>query len=238
MANSITTLEALLDSSLAEPLQSFGFERVQRLIFQKNLPEVRQLLRFPTRIESGIMLFSANAAIRFDKIEELLGNADPLCPTLMMPVHLLKPGSEFCEWKFAPESSSGVLDLVLADCRQFLLPFVERMSALETLKLQLLYEIDHYATVARQRAQLSSETERTKFDVAIKNDGKLRLVLSPEQRVEKLAAIHVLEGRKDEAERLIDSEILKLKEGRQLPPMVAKRVRWEGLKKALLCKPS
>jgi hypothetical protein len=234
MASSLVSTEKLLDSLLAEPLLESGFRRAQQLIFRRDMPGVKQLLRFPTRLQDNIMLFNGNGAIRFEKIEELLGNADPLSPTLMMPVHLLRPSKEHIEWQFIPESSRGLIDQVLADCRQYLLPFLERMSVTEALKSQLLYEIEHYANAAAQRARLSSEAERVQFDVALQNDGRLRLVLGPEQRVEKLAAIYVLEGKKDAAEHLIDSELAKLRGAKQLPPQIAQRLRWERLKKSLL----
>jgi hypothetical protein len=233
MANSLTPMEKLLDSLLAEPLLGLGFRLAQRLVFQKHVSGITQLLRFPTRLQNSVMLFNSNGAIRFEKIEELLGNADSLSPTLMMPVHLLRPSKEHIEWQFLPESSGGLIEQVLADCRQYLLPFLERMSAMETLKSQLLYEVEHYASAAVQRARLSSEAERVQFDVALQNDGRLRMVLGPEQRVEKLAAIYVLEGNKDAAQHLIDSELARLRGSKPLPPKIAQRLRWERLSEAL-----
>jgi hypothetical protein len=196
------------------------------------MPGVKQLLRFPTRLQDNIMLFNVNGAIRFEKIEELLGNADPLSPTLMMPVHLLRPSKEHIEWQFIPESSRGLIDQVLADCRQYLLPFLETMSVVESLKSQLLYEIDYYARIAAQRQ--GSEADIVKFDLALQDDGRLKLVLGSELRVAKLAAIYVLEGNKGAAEHLIDSELAKLMGSKPLPPQIAQRLRWERLKKALL----
>jgi len=234
MANSLVSTEKLLDSLLAEPLLELGFRRAQRLIFRRDMAGVKQLLRFPTRLQDNLMLFNANGAIRFERIEELLGNADPLSPTLMMPVHLLRPTKEHIEWQFIPQPSRCLIDQVLADCRQYLLPFLERMSVMPALKSQLLYEIEHYANAAVQRARLSSEAERVQFDLALQNDGRLRLVLGPEQRIEKLAAIYVLEGNKGAAEHLIDSELAKQREAKPLPPQIAKCLRWERLKEALL----
>lgn len=227
-------MENLLDRLLAKPLFELGFERARRLIFERKMPGIRQLLRYPTRFQNNIMLLNANCAIRFEKIEELLGNADPLSPTFMMPVHLLRPDKVHREWQFVPESSEYLIDQLLADCRQYLLPFLETMSVMEALKSQLLFEIDHYANLEVQRAGLSSESEKMKIDVAFQNGIRLRLVLGPEQRVEKLAAIYVLEGKRDVAVRLIDSELAKLRRLRQLPPQIAQRMRWERLKKTLL----
>lgn len=225
--------EKLLDSLLAEPLLKLGFVRAQQLIFKREMPGARQLLRFPTRLQNNIILFNANGAIRFEKIEELLGNAEPLFPTLMMPVHLLRPSKENIEWQFVPETSGGLIEQVLADCKQYLLPFLGRMSLMESLKSQLLYEIEYYANAAAQRARLSSEAERGQLDVAIKNDGRFRLVLGPEQRVEKLAAIFALEGNKSAAEHLIASELAKVGE-KPLPTQIAQRLRWKRLREALL----
>ncbi len=233
MANSLVSMEELLDSLLAQPLLELGFKRARQLIFQANLAEVKWILRFPTQFRNNIMLFNVNGAIRFEKIEELLGNADPLAPTLTMPVHLLRPDRQHTEWQFIPESSGLVIGQVLTDCKQYLLPFLEKMSVIMLLKSQLLYEIEHYENVTAQRAQLSSEAERTEFDVTIQNDGRLRLILGPEQRVEKLAAIFVLDGERRSAEHLIDSELAKLKGAKKLPPQTAQRLRWERLKKAL-----
>jgi hypothetical protein len=233
MANSLAPMEKLLDSLLAGPLLVLGFRRVERLIFQRDLPGIKQLLRFPTRLQGNRMLFNANGAIRFENIEELLGEGDPLSPTLVMPVHLLRPSKEYIEWQFPSESPEGLIEKVLADCRQCLLPFFERMSEMKTLKSQLLYEVEHYANVAAQRARLSSEAERIQFDVALQNDGRLRLVLGQEQRVEKLAAIYVLEGDKDAAKHLIDSELAKVRGSKPLPPKIAQRLRWERLREKL-----
>jgi hypothetical protein len=233
MANSLD-LADLLGSLLAEPLQELGFKRAQRLIFQREASGVRQFLRFPTRLHNNIMFFNVNAAVRFEEIEKLLGNVDPLSPTLMMPVHLLRPNKEYHEWQFTPDYPGVLVDKVLADCRHYLLPLIEKMSVLETLKSQLVFEIDHFATVAAERAQLNSEAERIKYDVTIQNNGRLKLVLSPEQRVEKLAAIYVLEGKRDAAEHLIDAELAKLRIAKPLTPHIASRLRWEKLKKTLL----
>jgi hypothetical protein len=131
-------MEKLLDSLLADPLLKLGFKRIQRLIFARELKDVRQLSRFPARLQCNVMLFNVNGAIRFEKIEGLLANKDPLTPTLMMPVHLLRPSKEHVEWQFDSESSGRLIDQVLADCRQYLLPFLETMSVMEALKLQLL----------------------------------------------------------------------------------------------------
>lgn len=234
MANSLVSTENLLDSLLAKPLRELGFKRAQRLIFQREMAEVKQFLRFPARLQNNVMVFNANAAIRFEKIEEILGNADPLSPTLMMPMHLLRPSKDHLEWQFVPEFSRCLIDQVLANCSQYLLTFLETMSIMEALKSQLLYEIDHYAKAATQRARLSSAAERMNFDVTLQNDGRLRLVLSPQQRVEKLVAIYVLEKKNDFAEHLIDSELAKLRGSPQIPPEMALRVRWEKLKKTLL----
>jgi hypothetical protein len=234
MAKSLVSSEKLLDSLLAKPLLELGFRRADRLVFRRDMSGITQLLRFPTRLQNNVMLFNANAAIRFETIEGLLRNTDPLSPTLMMPVHLLRPGKEHIEWEFHPESSAGLVEQVLADCRQYLLPFLDRMSVMESLKSQLLYEIEHYANASVQRARLSSEAERRQFDVALQNDQRLKLVLGPQQRIEKLAAIYVLEGNNGAAEHLIDSELAKLKEAKPLPPQIAQRLRWERLKDALL----
>jgi hypothetical protein len=96
----------------------------------------------------------------------------------------------------------------------------------------LLYEIDYYARIAAQRQ--GSEADIVKFDLALQDDGRLKLVLGSELRVAKLAAIYVLEGNKGAAEHLIDSELAKLMGSKPLPPQIAQRLRWERLKKALL----
>jgi hypothetical protein len=105
------------------------------------------LLRFPTRIENNVMFFNANGAIRFENIEELLGNADPLSPTLMMPVHLLRPSKECLEWQFAPEFSGSLIDQVLADCRQYLLPFIARGEELASSKASRHTPIDEFKKI-------------------------------------------------------------------------------------------
>ena len=151
----------------------------------------------------------------------------------MMPVHLLRASKEYIEWQFFPEPSGALIEQVLEDCKKYLLPFFDRMSAMATLKSQLLYEIEHYATAAIQRDQLGSEAARVQFDVALKNDGRLRLVLGPEQRIEKLAAICVLEGNKDAAERLIDFELAKVSGANPIPPQISLRLQWERLRETL-----
>jgi hypothetical protein len=234
MAKSIDRLESLLDALLVELLRELGFTQAERLIFQREIPEVKHLLRFPTRLQSGIMHFNANAAIRFERIETLLGDNDPLSPTLMMPIHLLRPNKKYIEWEFRPESPGDLADRVTGDCQQYLIPFFQKLGTIERLKTQLLYEIDHFAEVAGLRAKMSSDYEPTKFRVALQNDDKLRLVLSPQQRVEKLAAIYVLEGKRDVAEQLINRELAKLSEAKQLPPRISQRLRLERLKKTLL----
>jgi hypothetical protein len=215
-SNSLVAVEKSLDSLLLAPLLKLGFNRIQKLIFQRELTDVRQLLRFPTRLHKDMMVFSANGAIRFERIESLLGNKERLVPTLMMPIHLLRPSKEHFEWPFGSGSSGRLIGSALADCRQYLLPFLERMSVVEAFKAQLLYENVYYA-----KPEGREKEER------------LKLVLSPEQRIQKLAAIYVLEGKRDVAEHLIDSELAKLVGG-QLPPQIAQRFRWGQFKRALL----
>lgn len=233
MANSVAQLEKLLDAKLAEPLGELGFERAQRLIFQREIPEVRQLIRFPTRLENKVMLFNANAAVRFERIETLLGNVDPLFPTLMMPIHLLRPNRNYLEWKLSSECHDDLVEAVVGDCRQYLLPLFASFSSIESLKSQLLFEIEQSGCASGHPMTLSLEAEQLKFKGSLQNDGKQKSVLSPDQRVEKLAAIFVLEGNLDSAMRFIDFELTELSKKKQLPPQIARRVRLETLKKSL-----
>ncbi len=71
-------------------------------------------------------------------------------------------------------------------------------------------------------------------DTASMNDNKLRLPLNLDQRIEKLAAIYVIEGMKDAARRLINSQLAKLRVANPMPPHIAQYVRWERLKTTLL----
>jgi hypothetical protein len=221
------SLEAHLDSLLNVSLTEMGFKREQCLIFQQEMLNVRRLLRFPTRTSNGVLHFSANCAIRFEIIEQLLGNGEPLSPTLMMPLHLLSPEKRFYEWELLETDSEGLIKKVIRECKQFALPFMDRMSVLNAFKSQLLFETDYYSKV------VEAEVDGKHFDLTQCDDETIKLVLSPEQRIRNLAAIYVLEGRKCEALRMIDAECDKLNVAGQLPPRIAQRLRWEQLKKQL-----
>jgi hypothetical protein len=230
----MTQLEKLLDQKLTAPLSELGFGKVNRLIFLREVKGVGQLIRFPTRLENQVLMFNANAAIRFERIEALLGNIDPMVPTLMLPIHLLRPNTAYLEWKLSIEGSEGLVETVITNCRLYLLPLFERWGSIESLKSQLLFETAHYLNVSGRSIILNSEVENLFFRTPPQNDGKPKSVLNPDQRVEKLAAIFALEGRADFATQLIDRELLELSKQRQSPPQIARRIRFESLKKTLL----
>ena len=226
MARTLASTEQQLNSLLAKPLLQLGFRQAECLIFQREMPEIRQLLRFPTRSRSGEVRFNVNGAVRFERIERLLGNLDPLMPTFMMPVHWLRPSNDYVEWQFVAHSPGDLIDRVLTDCRLYVVPFLEAFSVIARLKGQLLYELEYFEGVAAQRDRTGPEVPQ--------NDGRLKLVVSPEQRIEKLAAIYVLEGKQEAARGIIESELVKLRASMGSQRDIALRARWEKLKKVLL----
>jgi hypothetical protein len=212
VANSLKGFESQLDVALREPMKKLKFAHAERLIFRNQNVDKVFLVRFPTRWWNKAMWFNMNAAIRFDAIETLLGNIDPLCPTVMMPIHLLRPQQDYLQWRFSIEELDRIIETVVDNIKAYVLPFFEKLDGIEKLKSQLLHEIERNKWASEQRARFATEAERTSFNVMLRENEGLRLVLDPMQRLEKLAAIYVAEGNKDLARSAIDSALAEIED--------------------------
>jgi len=115
------------------------------------------------------------AGIIFRNIEEVLRQcgtvASPLGPTIVLPVHLLRADRRFVEWTMTrPEEAPTTAAELFAEVEPLVRPFFDRFSSLDALHATLL------------------DSESSSW-----------LLLSPEQRQIKLAAIEHLEGGTDAA---------------------------------------
>jgi len=199
-----------LDGALLDPMEQLEFTSAQQLIFKKQSVDKALLIRFPTRWWNKAMWFNMNAAIRFERIEALLGNIDPLYPTVMMPIHLLRSEQDYLQWRFSIEELDRIVGTLIENMKAYVLPFFETLESIEKLKLQLLREIERNKWAAEQRAHLATEAERTSFNLMLRQNEGLRLVLDPLQRLEKLAAIYVAEGDKNLAQALINNALAEI----------------------------
>lgn len=194
--------ERVLNLALEKPLRELGFMENDLLVFKKVSGEGSFFIRFPFR-DSGEGVFGVNGAVRFDAIENILGNHDACMPTFMIPLHWVKSQREPVEWIFSETKLTEVVDAVVAECRCCLIPFLDKFKDICYMENQLKFEMNYYAQDQRD------------LNVIV-------LPLTPDQRIEKLAASYVLSGRIENAKRLIDDYLLKLLNERQLPPVKAR----------------
>jgi hypothetical protein len=182
----LQTAKKTLEGWLQPLVAKVGFQRVNTLTYGKPMLGAEALLLFPCRIDSAAAgCFTCNVGVRFELLNRILGHSqqDPHAPTIMTPLHLLRPEKSFDEWRFSHEQDlSNLSEAVLSEIRAFAIPFLERNSDIENVK-----------------RNLQCEKPKDWF------------VLGPEQRIILLAAIHLAAADKELALATLDDAIAKLK---------------------------
>lgn len=128
--------------------------------------------------------FTCNVALRFPSLEPFLEeSSNPLVPTVMMPLHLLREKQSYSPWEFhGAEELERLRHSIISDIVDLALPFIERYSRL---------------TALQQR--LESPSPRDWF------------ILQPEGRLSILAVIRFVRGDKLDALRMLDDALLERK---------------------------
>lgn len=174
-----------LDDFLQGLVSTLGYHRVERLIYTRQVNEAAALLSFPCRLDPrGPGCFGCNVGLRFQSLEPLLqGEAKPIVPTVMMPLHLLREDKKFTEWHFhTAHDLEQLRDTVMGELTDIAIPFVEKNSKLT--------EVNH---------KLQSRTPAEWFG------------LGPEGRLTVLAAIQFVQGDRPGALKTLDDALLERK---------------------------
>ena len=134
------TVEEILDAFLVEVVSKLGFQRVEALIYSKTVNEGQGYLYFPFRIDPrGPRYFSCNVGLRFESLERLLrGLSEKSRPTVMTPLHLLRPNQSVFEYKFITLDDLKLLnESLVSDLKEYAMPFIEQYSTLAGLRREL-----------------------------------------------------------------------------------------------------
>ena len=175
-------MKDIVNKFLADLLATIGIRQIRSLKYALLLHDVTHLLTFGLRSDPrDWFALSCNVGIAFRKLPSIAENTptDPI-PHIVMPLHMLKPGENFEEWTF--EDKSTLKDLggqIRTDIERFGLPCLAEYSVVENVRNKLEGSPDQW------------------------------FVLSPEQRLNLLAAILHTQGQKEIAIGMLDEELAK-----------------------------
>jgi hypothetical protein len=217
MANSLADRERELSAIFEPHFDTLGFEQVEPLIFSRREISKTELVRFPARLQRKVVVFNANAAIRFNQIESLLGEERELYPPVVVPIQWLRPDRKIVEWAFDPAHDEQLVKAVFKDIHELVIPFFRQLVTLEDLKVQFLTEIEFFRSLREPKERANSEAEKREIDIQAAKDPFVRLNIDPVTRIKELAAIYVIERKKDLARLLIDNAIAEIEE--TVPPI-------------------
>ena len=158
---------------------------------------------------------------------------EPLYPTITIPIHWLRPNRGFVEWKFDPARAEQLVQSVVVDVCDLIIPFFRRFQTLEDLKAQFVAEIQFYQKLREQKEKANSDAERLEMDRLAAQNPFIRLNIDPFTRVKKLAAIYVSEGNKDLARSVIDGALGEVENTVPAVRQAGRRESLEKLKKTL-----
>jgi hypothetical protein len=165
-----------------EPLSNLGFKLSTELTFVREVPTCDQSVSFGGRIDKQKRFcFNFGVGVRFEDVERILRpeRHEP-CSTFGCAIHLLRPSHDYLEWHLTDTVDLTVMQAeVFNDVTQYGLPFFAQYSDLNEV-----------------RRALESD------------DPRKWLTLTPEQRIQTLAAIEYVQGRKSNAQAMIDTALL------------------------------
>jgi hypothetical protein len=223
----VRQVESRITNQLAEGLVSLGFKKQNQFLIARKKDKRSEQVRCGVRKHgvSKALFVSLMIGVRFEEIEVLLEHTgDPNTPTISVPIHFLHEGRQFVEWN---AESPGIATLLHIQVEMYALPFFERFDSLQSLKSQLNREADYRKSASAQMARLNSEQERKELRLEMMHDQRLLLPLSPDQRVEILAAIDVINGDVAAARSLVDGKKSELENAKPIPPIIVRRTRLE-----------
>jgi hypothetical protein len=196
--------EKRITIELARYLAGAGFHKRTPLLIARAWGEAEAQIRCAVRRDksSGTLLATLNLGIRFDSVEKLL--ADTYAePDSPTIGNSIGYLHENGRYKEWDADKPSTVALMAQDVKAYGIPFFERYSSLDLLLATL-------------------EANVRPFD----------FWMTPEQRIETLAAIFTFRGEKDSALALLDREIAS-RRGSSRPPDIAIRLRLEKLRARL-----
>lgn len=186
MIRTVNEAKQIVDAFLTGLTQSLGFRCVQCLRFEKRVSDVTVVLLFPCRLDPrGPGYFTCNVGLRFDSLAQWTDDENRSGPTIFQPIHFLREEKGFTEWEFSNAGDLEKLrDTILSDLKNHVLPFIERFSRLAEL-----------------RKVLESPNPKDWIGLGVDVD----------RRVIVLAAIHLTEGDRAGAMKMLDDAVLERK---------------------------
>jgi len=170
-----------------ESLQSLGFRKRKGTQWTRECPLALQCITFIGRFWWPEMryVFLFSVGVRHDVVERILRPDDTryLMSTFAAPIHLLRADTTYHEWYL---DDPDVVPKVMADIRQYGLPWLDRFSDIDRL-----------------RRHLEDESADWWF-------------LDWQGRVETLAAIWAVQGEARRAVALLEQEVAKQKGGHRM----------------------
>ena len=139
----------------------------------------------------------------------------------------------FVEWKFDPARAEQLVQSVVVDVCDLIIPFFRRFQTLEDLKAQFVAEIQFYQKLREQKEKANSDAERLEMDRLAAQNPFIRLNIDPFTRGKKLAAIYVSEGNKDLARSVIDGALGEVEDTVPAVRQAGRRGSLEKLRKTL-----
>jgi len=173
--------ESRLRKLISSPMGSMGFHETKHLCYIRGDSERCEKIHWGGRLHQGVFYFDCWLGIRFGNLAKILcpGNTDVSMPTIMTPLHFLHKDRSFFEWRFGDPAADELLgQSVLAELREYALPFFQRFRTLDRVEASLRSSnpVDHFA-------------------------------LDPEQRLAVVAAIASVRGANDEALRILEKAL-------------------------------
>ncbi len=167
-----------LHELLVERFSAIGFATLGRLTYVREVtPDCSQLIAVAARRESAKLRFTCILKLRFKSIESMLrpDADDESYSTASCPIHLLRRERGFYDWEGGDsEELTIAADSLVAEVIAVGLPFLDRFSDVREVKEEL---------------SASSVSEY--------------FTLSPHQQASTLAAIHLAQGERAEAESVL-----------------------------------
>ena len=175
----LETAKRMMDDCLTMRLTPRGFIRFAPLAFRR-IGDVEQFLLFAVRKDArGYIALTASVALKFSAISELLAGSTPNGIHINIPVHLLSAERHYLEKQLTS------IDQIPATAASF-------TGELESSALPFFVS---FGTAVAMRDRLRSGNARDWF------------TLTPEQRIELLAALESALGNKSGAKQLINEAL-------------------------------
>ncbi|HTV46926.1 MAG TPA: hypothetical protein VMG59_00650 [Phycisphaerae bacterium] len=196
--------DKILDRFIGDLLTPLGFKRIECLIYARPWNEATVWITFPSHSVISYIAFSCRVVIFFDSLSRWLSeNPSEKVPAAGIPIHLLRPSTDYVEWEFVRTSDlEGLKDSIMSDLKNYAFPFAEKYTHLSEIKIAL-------ESFPKTKDWLAfSQEERHRF---LQNN-RFLYSLDADQQVCLRAAIRLIEGDKAGALKIVDDTLLERKD--------------------------